>query len=121
MNITSKQWFQIVSGINGTLITSAALLQTLFGQDLTIKIVAVLGIFGIILSSVGAALSGQGSLMKDVAAIKGDDGQPAVKINVNANAPAALASAAIDPAQPNIGAATPAARQSFIETAKAAQ
>lgn len=120
MNITSKQWFQIVSGINGTLITSAALLQTLFGQDLTIKIVAVLGIFGIILNSVGAALSGQGSLMKDVAAIQGDDGKPAVRINVNANAPAALASAAIDPAQPNIGAATPAARQSLLETVKGA-
>src|SRR5258708_2375021 len=101
MNLTSKQWFQIVSGIISGLITGAALLTTLFGQDLTIKIVAALGIINIMLSSVGAAVSGQANLIKDVANIQGDDGKPALKINVNANAPVALASAAIDPMQKN--------------------
>lgn len=66
MNITSKQWFQIISGVNGGLITGAALLQTLFGQDLTLKIVAALGILGIIINSVGTALSGIGSSVSDV-------------------------------------------------------
>ncbi len=117
--ITSKQWFQIISGINGGLITGAALLQTLFGQDLTLKIVAVLGIIGIIISSVGAALSGQNSLVKDVAAIKGDDGQPAVRVNVKANAGAALASVALDPAQANVGAVDANTREVLKATAKA--
>jgi hypothetical protein len=42
-------------------------LQTLFGQDLTIKIVAGLGVANIILSSIGATLSGIDSSAKDVA------------------------------------------------------
>lgn len=65
-SITSKQWFQIFSGIISGLITGAALLQTLFGQDMTLKVVAGLGIANIILSSVGTALSGIDSSAKDV-------------------------------------------------------
>ena len=71
MNITSKQWFQIITSVIGGLTTGAALLQTLFGQALTIQIVAVLGIANIIMGSVGAALSGQASLVRDVAAMPG--------------------------------------------------
>lgn len=112
MSLTSKQWFQIVSGINGTLITSAALLQTLFGQDLTIKIVAVLGIFGIILNSVGAAVSGQANLVKDVAAMPGVE-----SIKVNSSAGQALAAVAMDPAQDKV-APTSSAMQVVTETAK---
>jgi hypothetical protein len=81
MNLTSKQWFQIISGAISTLITSAALLTTLFGQDMTLKIVAVLGIINIVLSSIGAAVSGQANLVKDVAAMPGVE-----KITVNAQA-----------------------------------
>lgn len=119
MNITSKQWFQIISGIVSSLITAGALFTSLFGETVTLKIIACLGLSNIILSSIGTALSGQGNLIKDVANFQGDDGKPAVRINVNANAPAALASAAVDPSQPNIGASTPAARQSLLETVKA--
>ena len=82
-SITSKQWFQIVSGINGGLITGAALLQTLFGQDITLKIVAVLGIIGIIINSVGAVLSGPDSpatQIKNVAALPGVE---QIRVNVN--------------------------------------
>lgn len=118
MNITSKQWFQIISGINGGLITGAALLQTLFGQDLTIKIVAVLGIIGIIINSIGTTFSGQGSLVRDVAAMTGSDGKPAVRVNINANAGPVLASAAIDPTLNNVGAATPQDRTILTATAK---
>jgi hypothetical protein len=105
-SITSKQWFQIISGVNGGLITGAALLQTLFGQDLTLKIVAVLGIIGIIINSVGTALSGQGNLVKDVLAMPGVD-----KINVNAQANQTLASIAVDPHVDNIGPIPSAANQ----------
>lgn len=92
MNITSKQWFQIISGINGGLITGAALLQTLFGQNLTLQIVAVLGIIGIIINSVGTALSGQGSDIKSVLAMPGVE-----KLTVNGQANQTLASIAVDP------------------------
>jgi hypothetical protein len=99
-NITSKQWFQIISGINGGLITGAALLQTLFGQDLTIKIVAGLGIFGIILNSIGAAFSGadsQATQVRNVLAMPGVE-----KIDVNAKATPELAKLAVDPAMDKI-------------------
>ena len=118
MNVTSKQWFQIISGINGGLITGAALLQTLFGQDLTLKIVAGLGVIGIVINSVGTALSGQGSLVKDVAAIQGDDGKPAMRINVNANAGPAVAAVALDPDQKNVGASSPEVRTVLAATAR---
>jgi hypothetical protein len=117
-NITSKQWFQIISGINGGLITGAALLQTLFGQDLTIKIVAGLGIFGIILNSIGAAVSGPDSQdvqVKNVLAMPGVS-----RIGVNENASPALAALATDPAQPKIGPVTPDVKPTLVQTAKAA-
>lgn len=113
MNITSKQWFQIIQGINGGLITGAALLQTLFGQDLTLKIVAVLGIIGIIISSVATTLSGQANLVRDVAAMPGVE-----RVSVNATANSTLASVAVDPEQNKVGASTPAARTVLLETAK---
>jgi hypothetical protein len=112
-----KLILNITSSINGGLITGAALLQTLIGQDLTIKAVAFLGICQIIISSINTQLSTQTNNIKDVAAIQGDDGKPAVRINVNANAPQNLAAVAIDPAQPNIGAANADVRA--VLTAKA--
>lgn len=111
-NLTSKQWFQIASGVIGSLITGAALLQTLFGQDVTIKIVAVLGIANIILSSVGAAVSGQQNLVRDVAAMPG-----VTRISVNEQASPALATVATDPASPKIGPTSPEARTALVAKA----
>lgn len=82
MNITAKQWYQILTGVISGLITGAALMQTLLGQDLTIKIVAGLGILNIIVSSVGTALSGQASLVRDV---RGMDGVQNIEVNAKAN------------------------------------
>ena len=42
--LTSKQWFQIVSGVISGLITGAAFMQTLFGQSVTLQIIAGLGL-----------------------------------------------------------------------------
>lgn len=92
LNIQPKQWFQIVSGFVATLITSAALLNPLFGEALALKIVAGLGVFNLLLNSVGTALSGQAQLVKDVAAMPGVE-----KITVNHNANPTLASVAVDP------------------------
>lgn len=115
MNITSKQWFQIVSGIISGLITGAALMQTLFGQDLTIKIVAGLGILNIMLSSVGTVLSGQANLVRDVAAMPGVD-----RISVNTNATQELAQVATDSSQPKVGAVDASTRTVLKATAQGA-
>lgn len=115
MNLTSKQWFQIISGVISSLITGAALLQTLFGQDLTIKIVAVLGIANIILSSVGAAVSGQADLVKDVRSMPGVE-----HIEINEKANAVLATMAMDPGEPKIAPRESAARQIAATAAKGA-
>lgn len=112
MGLTSKQWFQIISGIISGLITGAALMQTLFGQDLTIKIVAGLGIANIILSSVGATVSGQANLVRDVAAMPGVE-----RISVNTSANQALAQVAVDPGQNKVGP-IPGTRDAIAATAK---
>lgn len=114
-SITSKQWFQIISGVNGGLITGAALLQTLFGQDTTLKIVAVLGIIGIIINSVGAALSGadsQSTQIRNVLAMPGVE-----KIDVNEKASQTLASMAVNPVIDKIGP-TPNAETKVTQIAK---
>jgi hypothetical protein len=92
MNITSKQWFQISSGIISGMITGAAFLNPLFGETLALQIVSVFGISNIILSSVGTALSSQSSLVSDVLAMPGVE-----KITVGERANQALAQMAVDP------------------------
>lgn len=113
-SITSKQWFQIISGVVSSFITAGALFTTLFGEPLTLKIIACLGLFNITLNSIGAALSGQGNLVKDVLAMPGVE-----KINVNGAASQTLAAIAIDPAVDKI-APTLAAQQAVTNTAKGA-
>lgn len=112
-----KLLLNIVTSANGGLITSAALFNPLIGQDMALKVIAGLGICQVIVSSINSNLSTQANVVKDVANIQGDDGKPALRINVNANAPVAVASAAIDPAQKNIGAANPEARSALLEKA----
>jgi len=92
LNIQPKQWIQILSGSIGGLITGAALLNPLFGEALSLKIVAALGIINILLGSIGTALSGQAQLVKDVAAMPGVE-----KITINASANPTLAAVAVDP------------------------
>ncbi len=63
---------------------------------------------------------GQGNMTKTVANFTGDDGRPAVRVAVNANAGSTLAAVALDPAQKNVGAITPDVRAALTETVKAA-
>lgn len=112
-----KLLLNILTSINGGLITSAALFNPLIGQEMALQVISGLGICQVIVSAVNSNLSTQANNVKDVASIIGDDGKPALRIAVNANAPVALASAAVDSTQPNIGAATPAVRQALIEKA----
>ena len=92
VNITSKQWFQIVSGIISGMITGAAFLNPLFGETLALKIISVFGLSNILLSSVGAAFSSQSNLVNDVLAMPGVE-----KISVGPLANQTLAQMAVDP------------------------
>ncbi len=114
-NLNWKLILGILSSINGGLITGAALLQTLFGQDLTIKVVAVLGIAQIIVSSVQSSLSTQASLVRDVASMPG-----VTRISINEQANSTLAQVATDPAQPKVGPSTPELRGVLNTIAKSA-
>jgi hypothetical protein len=110
-----KLILNIVSSINGGLITGAALLQTLIGQDLTIKVVAALGVCQIIISSVNSQLSTQVNQIASVAAIPGVS-----RVAINEQASPAIAQAATDPAQPKVGPATPELRSVLNTIAKSA-
>lgn len=121
-----KLILNILSSVNGGLITGAALFNPLIGQDHSLQLISVLGICQIVVSAVNSNLSTQantvssidpGTLVKTVAALTGDDGKPAVRVNVNANAGASVAAVAVDPTQPNVGAATPDARAALINKA----
>ncbi len=113
MELTTKQWFQIISGSISGLITGAALLNPLFGETVALKIVAVLGIANIILNSVGAATSGQADLVKDVRAMQG-----VAKVLMDESANKTLATLATDPNEPKVGATTAEAREILKDTAK---
>lgn len=112
LNIQPKQWLTIVSGFVSSMITGAALLNPLFGETQSLKIVAGLGIFNLMLNSVQTALGGQAQLIKDVAAMPGVE-----KITVNAQANPVVASIAVDPTVDKV-APTNAAFDQVTETAK---
>ena|SRR5258705_9334043 len=112
LNIQPKQWFQIISGFVSSLITGAALLNPIFGESMSLKIVAVLGIFNLLLNSVGTVFSSQAQTVKDVLAMPGVD-----KININAAANQTLAAIAVDPTVNKISP-TPSAQQQVENIAK---
>lgn len=120
MGITRNQWLAITILLFTILTGGSAQLTDLIGPYGTKLVIALSTLVTGFLAGLQIILGGQGQMTRDVAGIKGDDGNPALRINVNANAPAALASVAVDPAQPNIGAVTPAAREVLKDTAKGA-
>lgn len=115
MNLTTKQWFQITQGVFSSLITAGALFTQLFGETMTLKIIAMLGLINIVVSSFGAAVSSQANLVKDVAAMPGVS-----RVSVNADANQALAAVATDPSVAKVGAADAETRQVLLDKAKGA-
>lgn len=120
-NFTALQWLGIVILFNSTLLGGASQLGDLSLSPGVVKAIlaaATLGnfFFGGLVTMFG----GQGSMVRSVAAIQGDDGRPAMRINVNANASPAVAAVALDPTQKNVGAVTPDIRNVLTETVKAA-
>lgn len=118
-NITQTQWVAFVIGGASFLGGATAQLTTLLGpigaSDVASACGLVSGLAGVFLM----ATTGQSSMLQQVAAIRGDDGQPAVRVNVNSNAPANVAAVALDPAQKNVGAATPEVRAALVAKASA--
>src|SRR5579872_4005944 len=117
-NITTLQWIGIVILFNSTLLGGASQLADLALSAVAVKaILAVATLGNGFLGGLVTMFGGQGSMVSSVAAITGSDGRPAVRVNVNANAPANVAAVAIDPTQPNVGAATPEVRAQLIAKA----
>lgn len=98
MNLNTKQILAICVAILSVLMISTAQLTDLFGATVTKTIVSTAGLLNMILSSVVAAISSQGSLVREVAAMPGVE-----KIQVNAQANQTLAGVATDPLQPKVG------------------
>lgn len=119
-NLTIMQWIGIVLGINGLLTASAPQLTVLFGAAAIpyIQALATLGsgALGVVIAVIGSPTS----QLRNVANLVGDDGKPALRVNVNANASPAVAAVALDPAQKNVGAASPDVRAALADTVKAA-
>lgn len=117
MNLTPIQKIAITMAVLGVMSTSGVQLTDILGSGIAKSVVSVSGLINSVLAAIVAVISGQSAIIKQVAAIQGDDGKPAVRINVNSNAPTVLAQVATDPAQPNVGATTPEARQTLLAKA----
>ena len=115
--ITPLGWIGIIILFNSTLLGGASQLGDLALSAGVVKaILAVATLGNGFLGGLVTMFSTQTAQIKQVAAMIGDDGKPAVRLSVNANASPALAAVAIDPNQPNVGAASPAVRE--VLTAK---
>jgi len=112
MNLNAKQIISIIGAILSVLMISTAQLTDLMGPIAAKSIVSVAGLGNMVLSSVMAALTSQGSTIKDVLAMPGVD-----KININASANQTLSAIAVDPSINKISP-TPDAQQQVENTAK---
>ncbi len=115
-SITRTQWFAIGILLCTVITGGTAQLVDLVGPSTTKIMVSLCTLTTGFLAGIQIILGGQGQQVRDVAAIQGPDGQPAVRVNVNANAGPAVASVALDPAQKNVGATDPGTRQALQAT-----
>jgi hypothetical protein len=97
VNLNGKQIISIIGAIVSVLMVSTTQLTDLFGPGVTKTVVSIAGLSNMILSSVMAALTSQGSTVKDVLAMPGVE-----HVTVNAQATQTLAALAVDPAQDKI-------------------
>ena len=113
MNLTPLQIIGIILAVNGALAGATAQLTDLFGPAWAHAIVSASSLGSAILGGIVASISGQGSQIRNVIAMGG-------RIQATENATPALAQAAVDPAQPMVGATTPAVRAVLQDIAKSA-
>lgn len=113
MNLTPLQMIGIILAVNGALTGATAQLTDLFGPLVAKDIVSVASLGSAILGGIITAISGQASQIRNVAAMPGVE-----RVSINAQANPNVASVAVDPDQPKVGAATPEARTILTATAK---
>lgn len=113
MNLTGKQLLLITSAVLSALVAASAQLTDIFGPTTAKSLISIISLSNTVLTSITAAMSGQGSLVRDVAAMPGIE-----RISVNSSANSTLASVAIDPTQKKVGATSPDDRVTLINTAK---
>lgn len=114
MNLTPLQIIGIILAVNGALTGATAQLTDLFGPLIAKDIVSVASLGSAILGGIITAISGQATMIKNVAAMPGVE-----TITVNKMANPALATIAVDPAQLKVEA-TPQAAAAVNATARAA-
>lgn len=119
--VTPLQWFGVIILFNSVLIGGTTQLAHLFIPEAGVQAIGafctlVNGFLGGLVTMFG----GQGNMIRSVAAFQGTDGQPALRVAVNANAGQAVAAVAVDPTQPNVGASSADIRSALIRTANAA-
>jgi hypothetical protein len=120
-NLTALQWLGIIILFNSTLLGGASQLADLALSAVAVKAILAAATLGNgFLGGLVTMFGGQGSMVRSVAGFQGTDGQPALRVAVNANAGPAVAAVAVDPAQPNVGATSPDVRVTLIKTANAA-
>lgn len=110
--LTGKQWLSIIVAVLSVLMISTTQLTDLFGQNVAKTLVTVAGLANTIISSVVAALSGQGALINDVRSMPGVE-----RITVNEQANQTLAKIAMDPSADKV-APTPSAANVVQATAE---
>ena len=115
MNLTGKQWLSIIAAVVSALMLATTQLTDIFGPAIAKTVVSTAALANLVINSVIAGLTGQSSLVRDVAAMPGVE-----RITVNSAANQTLAAAATDPQQPKIGATDPGTRVVLTDTAKGA-
>ena|ERR1700679_2991026 len=103
MTIQEKLWLRISGTIITGLITAGALFTTLFGETVTLKIIASLGIINIIVGTISSTLTTDASAVSDASNVTGVE-----PIQINEKASKAIATMAVDQNIKNITAATDA-------------
>jgi hypothetical protein len=113
MNLTGKQILSIVAAVVSALMLATTQLTDIFGPSVAKSIVSVAALTNMILNSVVVALTGQATLVKDVAAMPGVE-----KITVNSGANQVLAAVASDPQVSKVGGTSASVQQVLIDKAK---
>lgn len=113
MNLTGKQWLSIIAAVVSALMLATTQLTDIFGPTVAKTVVSTAALANLIINSVIAGLTGQTSLIRDVAAMPGVE-----RITVNTSANQALAAVATDANQPKVGATDAGTRMVLQDTAK---
>lgn len=97
MNLTNKQILGILAAVLSAMAVATTQLTDIFGPTLAKSIVSAAGLGSTIINSIVVAISGQGSIVQDVRAMKGVEA-----VEINREASPALAQLAVNPMENKI-------------------